>query len=136
MRYHIQNNSIYLDNGFNTGNYESLRNKIEFTDKDGKTQNEETGAYYCLSGSPYRITVNSVNSSAMTITDAMGHTHNVVTSGGLYNLQAQEYWIKGSNVENTSSVVVHAIDGPLLFDADQFTYVPKEIIADNVKQRR
>ena len=136
VRYHIQNNSIYLDNGFNTGNYESLRNKIEFTDKDGKTQNEETGAYYCLSGSPYRITVNSVNSSAMTITDAMGHTHNVVTSGGLYNLQAQEYWIKGSNVENTSSVVVHAIDGPLLFDADQFTYVPKEIIADNVKQRR
>ena len=143
VRYHIQNNSIYLDNGFATGNYESLKNKMEpTTNEQGESQNAD-GAYYCISGSPYRVTVNSVSPTAMTITDAMGNTRNVITSGGLYNLQVREYWLNGTNInnantiQNSSTAVIHAIDGPLLFDENQFTYIPRQIIADNfVKQRR
>ena len=137
VRYHIQNNSIYLDNGFATGNYESLKNKMEVAEKNGSQQNPETGAYYCISGSPYRINVTSVSPTAMTVRDAMGNTRNIITSGGLFNMQAREYWLKGTNVnsanslENSSTVVVHAIDGPLLYDAEQFIYVPREIISDD-----
>ena len=136
VRYHIQNNSIYLDNGFATGNYESLRNKMELTTKNGQEQDPETGAYYCISGSPYRINVSSVSPTAMTIRDVMGNTRNIITSGGLFNMQAREYWLKGTNVnsanslENSSTVVVHAIDGPLFFDKDQFIYVPRKIVDD------
>lgn len=137
IRYHIQNNSIYLDNGFNTGNYESLKNKMELTTNEAGESQTADGAYYCISGSPYRITVNSVSPSAMTITDAMGNTRNVITHAGLYNVQAREYWLNTTNVNNattltnSSTAVIHAIDGPLLFDADQFTYIPRQIIAES-----
>ena len=136
-RYHIQNNSIYLDNGFATGNYESLKNKMELTTNEaGESQNAD-GAYYCISGSPYRINVSSVSPTAMTITDAMGNTRNIITHDGLYNVQAREYWLNTTNVNNaqtltnSSTAVVHAIDGPLLFDKDQFTYIPRQIIAES-----
>ena len=110
---------------------------MELTEKNGSQQNPETGAYYCISGSPYRINVTSVSPTAMTVRDAMGNTRNIITSGGLFNMQAREYWLKGTNVnsanslENSSTVVVHAIDGPLLYDAEQFIYVPREIISDD-----
>ena len=136
-RYHIQNNSIYLDNGFVTGNYESLKNKMELTTNEaGESQNAD-GAYYCISGSPYRINVSSVSPTAMTITDAMGNTRNIITHDGMYNVQAREYWLNTTNVNNaqtltnSSTAVVHAIDGPLLFDKDQFTYIPRQIIAES-----
>ena len=136
-RYHIQNNSIYLDNGFATGNYESLKNKMELTTNEaGESQNAD-GAYYCISGSPYRINVSSVSPTAMTITDAMGNTRNIITHDGMYNVQAREYWLNTTNVNNaqtltnSSTAVVHAIDGPLLFDKDQFTYIPRQIIAES-----
>lgn len=79
----------------------------------------------------------------MTITDAMHNTRHIITSGGMYNLQGREYWLnnkdvtKATKIMNSSSLVVHAIDGPLFFDKDQFTYVPREIVADDfIKQRR
>ncbi len=136
VRYHIQNNSIYLDEGFATGNYESLKNKMEPTEQDGQAQ-DANGNYYCISGSPYRIGVSEVNTGGMTISDAMGNTRKVITSGGLYNMQAREYWLNSgtinsaNSISNSSSAVVHAIDGPLLFDKDQFTYVPRTIIEEN-----
>ena len=137
IRYHIQNNSIYLDNGFKTGNYESLKNKMELTtNEQGESQNAD-GAYYCISGSPYRINVSSVSPSAMTVTDVMGNTRNVITHNGMYNVQAREYWLNSTNVNNaqtltnSSTAVVHAIDGPLFFDKDQFTYIPRQIIAES-----
>ena len=73
----------------------------------------------------------------MSVRDAMGNTRNIITSGGLFNMQAREYWLKGTNVnsanslEKSSNVFVHAIDGPLLYDAEQFIYVPREIISED-----
>ena len=55
----------------------------------------------------------------------------------MYNVQAREYWLNTTNVNNaqtltnSSTAVVHAIDGPLLFDKDQFTYIPRQIIAES-----
>lgn len=137
IRYHIQNNSIYLDNGFNTGNYESLKNKMELTTNEAGESQTADGAYYCISGSPYRINVSSVSPTAMTVTDAMGNTRNVISHNGMYNLQAREYWLNTTNVNNaklltnSSTAVVQAIDGPLFFDKDQFTYIPRQIIAES-----
>ena len=147
VRYHIQNNSIYLDNGFQALPYESLKNKMEpvFDENGNQMTTEKDGVTYikCISGSPYRITVNSVSPTQLTVSDAMNNTRHVITSGGTYNLQGREYWLNNTDIEkanklmNSSSVVVHAIDGPLFFDKDQFIYVPREIVADEfVKQRR
>ena len=144
IRYHIQNNSMYLDNGFATGNYESLKNKLEnvLDDSGNPTMTDDGEKYKVISGSPYRITINNVSKGGMTITDAMGNTHNVITSGGKYNMMAREYWLSGTNIENattlanSSTIVVHAVDGPLLYDDEQFTYVPREIVADDFTKRR
>jgi len=144
IRYHVQTNSIYLDNGFDTGTYESTKTQLEYQkNEDGTISQNSDGSYNVIAGSPYRITVNSVSPSGMTLTDHKGNTVNVVTSGGLYNLQAREYWLNGTNVEkattieNSSSVVVHAIDRPLLYDDDQFIYVSRKVITDeSVKQRK
>lgn len=147
VRYHIQNNSIYLDNGFQALPYESLKNKMEpvFDENGNQMTTEKDGVTYikCISGSPYRITVNSVSPTELTLSDAMHNTRHVITSGGTYNLQGREYWLDNKDIEkatlikNSSSVVVHAIDGPLFFDKDQFIYVPREIVADEfIKQRR
>ncbi len=159
IRYHIQNNSIYLDQGFVASQYESMRNKYEIAydedghpikcDSDGQKLNYGTSAYDAstiygyISGSPYRIDVNSVSPGGMTLTDAMNNTVHVITSGGLYNMQAREYWLgssannsSSSDIEkvnyllNSSSVVVHAVDRPLFFDADQFKYVKRVIISE------
>ena len=73
----------------------------------------------------------------MTVTDVMGNTRNVITHNGMYNVQAREYWLNSTNVNNaqtltnSSTAVVHAIDGPLFFDKDQFTYIPRQIIAES-----
>ena len=144
VRYHIQNNSIYLDNGFATGVYESLKNKMEpQLDENGNLQYNSKGELLCMSGSPYRIKVSAVDPSAMTLRDAMHNTVHVVTTKSttgnwMYNLQGREYWFKSDNtLVNSSSLVVQAIDSPLFYDDDQFTYVPRAIIDDSsVKQRR
>ncbi len=164
VRYHIQNNSIYLDQGFQTGEYESLRNKYEIAYREdgypkkynesgtelspGTTAYEESEIYGYISGSPYRINVISVDPSSMTFRDAMNHDIHVVTTKStngnwLYNLQAREYWLKAgtsttlSTIVNSSSVVIQGVDRPLRFDSNQFKYVPRHIENDeSVKQRR
>ncbi|MCR5312125.1 MAG: fasciclin domain-containing protein [Bacteroidaceae bacterium] len=146
IKYHIQDNSIYVDNGFNSGEYES-----------GKTQlipatdfNEETGEIYqtgyYTSGRPYSLNVQVTNSS-LTVTDVTGNTRNVNIDNGLYNMMANEYWYKSSSaiknpysatLDNSSSVVIHGIDGVLLYDAPtQFSYTRKPLVqvSSNAKRR-
>ncbi|MDO4994550.1 MAG: hypothetical protein Q4E32_06050 [Bacteroidales bacterium] len=159
VRYHIQTNSIYMDEGFDAGIYESTRTLIELQDTiiDGQhTYKDKDGDGYfdCLTGSPYRIHVNSVSSTGISITDEMGNPQNIgLRSDGLYNLQAREYWLgngnagvsevdKAINIANSSSVVIHAVEHPLFynydpswettdpekFKVDQFHYVKREIV--------
>ena len=159
VRYHVQTNSIYMDEGFDAGVYESTRTLLElqdtiidghhtYIDKDGD------GYFDCLTGSPYRIHVNTVSSTGISITDEMGNPQNIgLRSDGLFNLQAREYWLgsknlgvadvdKAVNIANSSSIVIHAVDHPLFynydpswettdpekFKVDQFHYVPREIV--------
>ena len=68
----------------------------------------------------------------------MGNTRNVIMSEGTYNLMAREYWVDGTNtttlpsnttLNNSSFAVIHAIDGPLYYDApNQFKYEYKHVI--------
>lgn len=147
VKYHVQSNSIFVDGGFSTGEYESSRSKLEYQldDNGNRKMNSDSTAYVCIAGSPYRITVSSVSESGMSVRDAAGNTANVVTTPGLYNISAREYWLNGTNInnastiQNSSSIVVQGIDRPLLFDNEQFKYIPREVISgddDSAKRRK
>ena len=155
VRYHVQTNSIYMDEGFDAGTYESTRTLLQlqdttyvdehtgevietYKDKDGD------GYFDCLTGSPFHIKVNSVSSTSITITDEMGNSQTIpLRSDGLYNLQAREYWLgngnsgvsdvdKAMNIANSSSAVIHAIDHPLYYNYDPSwkTTNPKKYAVD------
>lgn len=147
VKYHIHDNSVYVDGGSSPASYESAKTELiasttvaenvteeKLADYEGKikskTKNEDgtynviyyTGKY--SPGRPYKLHVNAT-ASGITVTDNIGNTHNVVMTEGLYNIPATEYWVKGTltaastpynfQLDNSSSVVVHAIDGPLVY---------------------
>lgn len=162
VKYHIQDNSLFVDNGFESGSYESAKtelisavgiaeqvkaeningdvvtigsktypiNSVEADEYGTYTVNYSTGNY--SPGRPYKIKA-EVSASGMTITDNIGETHKVITTPGLYNIQAAEYWISSVGtgtsskamtqtdnpyqfyINNSSSAVIQAIDGPLVY---------------------
>lgn len=144
VKYHIQDNSLFLDQGFDTGEYYSGKTAlIKATQADEETGNVyETGKY--TPGRPYKIHVESISNTGMTIKDNVGNTRHVETKGGLYNMMAREYWYNGSanarpyqtQLDNSSFVVVHAIDGPLIYadgkhgDETQFKYKYRELTTE------
>ena len=153
VKYHIHDNSVYVDGGSSPASYESAKTELiasttvaenvteeKLADYEGKikskTKNEDgtynviyyTGKY--SPGRPYKLHVNAT-ASGLTVTDNIGNTHNVVMTEGLYNIPATEYWVKGTltaastpynfQLDNSSSVVIHAIDGPLVYaDGEHF----------------
>jgi len=141
VKYHIQDDAVFIDNGSESGQYDSGKNTlipatdIIETPGTGATETVENGYY--LPGAPYKLNVN-VSSTGLTVTDAMGNTRNVVRTDGMYNIMAQEYWSEGTNssanpysvsLDNSSFVVIHAIDGPLLYDSpNQFKYEYKKLV--------
>lgn len=140
VKYHIQDNSIYVDEGFKSGEYESGKTElIKSTEVNEETGEEAWNGMYSP-GRPYKIKVN-VSGGGLTVTDAEGNTHNVLTQEGLYNIMAREYWLESGSaiktpwtvkLNNSSAVVVHAIDGPLLYDSkSQFSYSYKPLTKDN-----
>ncbi len=162
VKYHIQDNSIYMDEGFESGAYETAKTelikstsvaervaeedlvKYDIKDKALDEFGTYTVTYYVgkyTPGRPYKLNVN-VSSSSMTVKDNIGQTHNVVPS--LSNIMAREYWVKASSItspytvqlENSSSVVIQGIDGPLVYDMDQFVYKYKPLDSNAVKPRR
>ena len=144
VKYHIHDNSIYCDID-TVGSFESAKTELiasttvaenvpesKLGDYNIKSQSKNADGTYNLiyytgkysPGRPYKIKVN-VSGGNMTVTDNIGQTHNVVKTAGFYNLMANEYWISGSmaltanpyqyKLDNSSSVAVHAIDGPLVY---------------------
>ncbi len=111
LRYHIQDNAVYIgaDNlsgsDSNTTEYETA-----FIDKASKTFNK------------LKVTTDK-QGSAITIKDKAGNERRVMTEhAGLFNVMAREYTY-GSNdkskatiIHNSSSAVIHLIDGPLLIE--------------------
>ena len=145
VKYHIQSNSIYVDEGFSTGENESMKIRyiVALDDETNLPVYTDDGAIEVTAGSPYRIYTTAVSSSGITLRDFMGNTAQVITKDGLYNLQAREYWLdqaaaeKATKLENSSSLVIHAIDHPLRYAEDQFTFVAKKVVAgENVKRRK
>ena len=145
VKYHIQSNSIFVDGGFLPSEYESQKARLDYVydEATGEKLKTSDGLYEVTAGAPYRIKVTAVSTSGIELQDAVGNIAKVQTSGGLYNLQGREYWLNGTNperatsLENSSTVVVHAIDRPLMYSKDQFIYVPVKVVADeSVKQRK
>ena len=124
VMYHIQDNAVFVDKDAKAGKYTTAKNKFKletYTDGEGNTVTD----YHAVM--PYKVSV-EVTESSMRVTDALGNKHNVITDSGLYNLVANEYWANGRSIQdaykttlyNSSSVVIHAIDGPLMYSNKQF----------------
>ncbi len=165
IKYHIHDNSVYVDNGFKAGEYESgvieLNPKYKTDPETGLVVTDEhgnpvqatetkTGDPLFISGRPHVLVVNP-SATGITVTDVMGKTANVLTSDkNYYNIQAREYWINSSNIESTANAVIHVIDRPLVYDVpfiggsdevdkgkpSQFKYVRKAIATGEAKLRK
>ncbi len=105
LKYHIQDNALYI-------------NGDEVTDKSYET------ALYSPSTGFSTVTV-TCSKSGLSITDKAGNTRHVVMTKGLYNQMAREFQFetdgdtgdatKANNIYNSSSAVIHLIDGPLMY---------------------
>ena len=117
LRYHIQDNALFIgadntsdndtanDDGTSTSEYETA-----FIDKVSKT-------FHKLG-----VTTDKSGSSII-IKDKAGNMRRVMTEkAGLYNLMAREYTYQNADksratiIHNSSSAVIHLIDGPLLVE--------------------
>lgn len=109
LRYHIQDNAIFIGGEpVSGGKYETSKMN---------TANKRF----------YSVTVDA-DDYQMTMKDQVNETpRKVMTENGLYNIMGREYWIEtmgsGANerteIYNASDVVVHQIDGVLLYDKSQ-----------------
>lgn len=108
LKYHIQDNSVMIGS-----------EQID-------TTKYETGVVNPANKRFYYTTINA-NNTSMTVKDFLGNVRNVVTKDGLYNNIGREYWISNkdnyeeSEIYNASDVVVHLIDGALLYSNNQLT---------------
>jgi hypothetical protein len=127
VKYHIQDNSIFVDkvvgDEFASGRYESAKT------------NPTTGR-------SYKLTITNTGTD-LTVQGVCSNPQQV-NKGKMYNVMAREYWLNNKAVESatlietSSSVVLHAIDHPLLYkyyegedltlpENNQFIYSPFEI---------
>jgi len=117
LRYHIQDNAVYIGADNTTGNdsFDDDNNTIisfetAFIDKKNKTFN--------------KLSVKTDKAgSSITVIDKAGNQRHVMTDKpGLYNLMAREYTYqnqdksKATIIHNSSSAVIHLIDGPLMVE--------------------
>ena len=115
LRYHIQDNAVYIGADNTSSNDETseggastVEYETAFIDKVTKTFNKLT------------VTTDKAGST-ITVTDKAGNTRKVMSDHpGLYNLMAREYTYNTTSkssatiIHNSSSAVVHLIDGPLM----------------------
>ena len=106
LKYHIQDNALYIGAQNESGNYET------------SLINSKTKRFYMLNA---RLTDDSIE-----VEDATGNIHKVTkqkdaAGNELYNLQAREYQYDGKDASTatilytSSSAVIHLIDSPLSF---------------------
>ena len=106
LRYHIQDNSVFIGG--------TPQSSVRYESSKINPANKRY----------YSITVDA-NDSKMDVEDQVGNKRHVITSGGLYNIIGREYWFQNRDKTTTnqiyqaSDVVVHQIDGVLLYDKDQ-----------------
>ncbi len=115
LRYHIQDNALYIGGDNTTG--------IDEFNTDGTFETPYETAYIDKKTESFlrlKVTTDK-DGSQITIKDEVGNVRRVMTDKpGLYNLMAREYTYEGLNassariIHNSSSAVVHLIDGPLV----------------------
>ncbi|MBR5963106.1 MAG: fasciclin domain-containing protein [Bacteroidaceae bacterium] len=110
VQYHIQDNSVYVGGGSNSGSYETAAMKVSY-------EGDKVIPLYF-----YRLNVQADNSQ-ISVTDAIGVRHHVLTEDpSLYNILARDYLFNtkdvstSTQIETSSFAVIHAIDGVLRFE--------------------
>ena len=117
LRYHIQDNAVYVNADNTTGN-------DTFADDGSTTIDFETAFIDKKNKTFNKLSVKTDKAgSFITVVDKAGHTRRVMTDRpGLYNLMAREYTYgtqdksRATIIHNSSSAVVHLIDGPLMIE--------------------
>ena len=107
LRYHIQDNAIFMGAGVVDGRYETSK------------LNSQNKKFYSLSV--------AADNSSIRVTDAMGNVRSVLQKQGLYNNMCREYLYSNKDKEmayngtlySSSHAVVHLIDGPLFYSEKQ-----------------
>jgi uncharacterized surface protein with fasciclin (FAS1) repeats len=107
IKYHFQDNSIFLDN-----------NPISSTAYETACINNVTNRYIT-------VTVSSEGNQTLSVTDKAGHTRQVITENGQdgnYNMLARDMELNrtgesASTIETSSYAVLHRINGVLNFKA-------------------
>lgn len=106
VKYHIQDNSIFIGAGATTGNF-------------------ETAYMNAVNSRFYKLGVQASN-SGISIKDVAGNIRQVTNNTDLRNLQAREYQYNNKDVtlanqiETSSFAVIHQIDKPLMYSTTQF----------------
>ncbi len=106
VKYHIQDNSVFVDKGSVTGNFETA------------VMNNAVKVFYTLG-------INAGNNQ-ITLTDKLGNVRQVTSNDNLRNLIAREFTFDSSDkltarrIFSSANIVVHQIDGALLYDNNQF----------------
>lgn len=117
LRYHIQDNAVMINGDNTTG--------LDEFDEDGNFVTPYETAYLSTEGNAKTFKKVKVKTdkqgSQISVIDEAGNTRRVMTEkAGLYNLMAREYTYEQSeksqatHLRNSSSAVIHLIDGPLL----------------------
>ena len=129
VKYHIQDNSIFIDKVFD--------DDPEFA--SGRYESAKTNP---TTGRSFKLNVTN-DGTDLTVEGVCSNAQNVNKSK-MYNVMAREYWLNNKSaegatlLETSSSVVLHAIDHPLLYkyyegtdltlpENNQFIYSPFEI---------
>ena len=118
IKYHVQDNSVFIDKGFESGNYETSRTNA-------------------ATGRPYKLAV-TVDGTDLTVKGVYSGAQKVNKSV-CYNGMIRECWMNTSSVSastradavqisTSSTAVVHAVDHPLLYSSKQFIYDPNDIL--------
>lgn len=132
IKYHIQDNSIYIDNGFESGNYETAKTNTN-------------------TGRSFKIAV-EVDANDMYVSGVCSERQKI-NKDKMYNVTAREYWLNNYKVESatlietSSSVVLHAVDHPLLYkyksgagvdmslpENNQFIYSPNDVYTEEEEE--
>ena len=122
VRYHVHDHAIGIDMAPEDGvgpNYESMK------------RNPANGRFYPINA--------TYSKSSLSVKDAKGKTHHVVTTPGLYNNIVREYWFQGNYTEKEqtarlfmgSNAMVHLLDdsGALMYaDMKKWTVAVKEAL--------
>lgn len=123
LKYHIQDNSVYIGSGNITGNFETA------------ILNPATNQFMKLDV--------TANNSGIQIIDGAGRTAHVVNNPNICNLMAREYQLNNKDaasateIETSAYAVIHQIDRPLMYSRVQsdllHTKVVKKKLAKKIK---